>query len=218
MSLGAMSRLELWTNLASKSGARLSTGGFVRDVSTMNSVRSIDPATIETLSFSVPKTSEAAGVISEGQVARLWRSDSDFDEYDIGQYTITRGEGAVLAVTARAPYMRLAECGLVSQPGVTPLDGLPVFEFGAIGTPQELVEQYLTDRDPADDLSDQLTWLGSGNYDPTTIVTLDVSYWSVLQFINAIIDQLANAKVLAERWFRRNGSTNYLVDILNTPT
>lgn len=209
-----MSRLELFTELAGLGGTRLTTGGFVRDVSAMTSLRSIDPSTTEALSFTIPRSSESANVLAENQVARLWKSDSDFDEYRIAQYTITRGTGGSIAVTAPAPWLALAYAGAITQPGLDPLDGVPIYEFQVSGTPQELIEQLITNRSPADDLAARLAWLGSGTYDVTTTIALDVSYWSALQTINAIIDALADAHVLAERKFRRNGTSGYLVDIL----
>lgn len=208
-----MSRLELYTDLASRGGTRLSTGGFVRNVTTMRSLRSVDPSTTEAITWTMPRSAESAGVIAEGQCARLWKSDTDWDEGIVGAYTITRGVGGAVSVTAPAPWTSLAYLGLVTPPGVNPLDGLPIYEFQVSGTPQSLIESHITNRDPADALAARLTWLGSGTYDVTTEISLSVSFWTVLQFINGVIDALANARVLAERTFTRNGSTNYLVGI-----
>jgi hypothetical protein len=218
MPAASLSRLELWNKKACDGGQRLDVGGFVREASSITTVRSIDPSTIEQVTFAVPRSCEAAGVLREGQVARIRRGDSDVDEYVIGQYSIQRGAGALMTVTARAPYLRLAECGLVTQPGVDPLDGLPILTFTVSGTVEELITTYITDRDPADDLSDAIGALAAGTFEPTAEITLNVDYWTPLQFINACVDALADAAILAERRFTRNGSTNYLVGIYNSPT
>ena len=207
-------RFELFDKLLCLGGARLSTGGFV-EPSSSTTVKSLEGT--ESVTIVIPRDSDAADVVHEGQILRKWKSDSLIEEWPIGPITMTAGENATATITARALIYKLGECGHVTQPGVNPLNGLPILEFDVSGTPTELIEAYLTDRDPADDLSDELAAWDIGTIEPTLSVSLSVSWWSPLQFLRGIVEALEQADILASLTARRNGSTNYLLDILNDP-
>ncbi len=214
MTIRAVARFELWNKLACLSGARLATGGFV-EPSSAQTIKSTEGT--ESITLTMPRTADAAIVVRESYILRKWRSDSVIEEWPIGPISMTRGKEGVTTIVARALIYRLGELGLVTQPGVDPINGLPILEFSVTGTPTALIGSYLTARSPSDDLSTQLALLGIGTIEPTADISVDVSWWSPLQFLRGIIDALEQIDVLASLSIRRNGTTNYLVDILNDP-
>ncbi len=209
-----ITRFELWDALECLGGTRLSSGGFV-DYANATTTRSLQQ--VEQVALTMPRSVPAADVVHEGHILRRWRSDTIVSEWPVGPMTLTAGEDATVSIVARALKYRLGECGLVTQPGITPLDGLPVLTFSATDTPSNLVDQFLTNRSPSDALATRLAWVGLGTIEPTVEITLDVDEWNPLQFLDALIAALESVNVFAEWDLRKNGATNYLIDVLNTP-
>ena len=67
----------------------------------------------ESSHFTIPASASGTSNLSEGRVAVIWFSDTDYDEWIIGPITKTRGPGAFYDVTCRPITYKLTDCGFV---------------------------------------------------------------------------------------------------------
>lgn len=214
MTTRGISRFALFDTLECLGGKPLVQGAFI-DASAATTQRSQTQR--EAVTLTMPRTAEAAGYVHEGQILQRWRSDTNSTEWPVEAVKFTAGEDATVSITARALKYRLGDYGYVTQAGVTPQDGLPILTYSVSGTATELVDQFLTDRDPSDTLASRLSWVSTGTIEPTAIITLDVDRWNTQQFLDGIVAALESVNVLAEWDLVRNGSTDYQIQIINTP-
>ena len=206
----AIPRLELWSGLACNGGARLSTAGFIKnwiDAETTNAEQGE-----ESFPFVLPLTSEAAAIVRETHVVRIWRSDSDWDEWIVRKVAKKRDLGGRVTVTCGPVSYLLAEAmEFVAEWQVTDPGGDPLIEFGASGTPTDLLQTYLIDNPK---VSARLGFLGLGTIAPTAEVSVTVSNDSPQSFINKVIAQsqiVEGAPFLFS--LERNGSTSYDITV-----
>ncbi len=205
-------RLELFSDLACNGGERLAEAGFV-DVFDFRSVKSkIGP---ESLSFSFSREEEAAAVIRENLVARVWRSDAEWEEWTVGAFTIKSGFGATVDVTCDPIIQRLATCGLVEEWQTTPLDGRPQLTVGVAGlSARDILQTYLVDNPQ---IRAQLPWLRIGQVDPEVLLSVSWSWRPPLGVANAVLDALAAVDEVCDVTLTRNGVASYDLNIITNP-
>lgn len=208
--------LDLMTGLACLGGVGLPVGMAV-DADTWTVTESDDSP--ESMVFTTPRFSDAGMHVAEGQVARVWRGDDDFDEWDVSGLSFQRGADAIATVTCRPILYRLAECGLVTDPDVDPADGRPALEWGVVGLTTREVLQSKVFNHP--DLAASLAWLVLGTIDPEDVlIDIDVSWASVREVIDACIAGLARKN--EDCWIPPlerigSGDDRYQLHILRTP-
>ncbi len=206
-----IARCELWTDIVANGGTRLTTGGFVQ-AETLIGTESIDGT--ESLQLVIPGASDAASAVREGYVIRVWRSDTDFDEWAVGPLTKTRATGGRVEVTGQPLIYRLGSCGLVTEWQTDPVNGQPQLDVGVSGrTPTEIIQSYIVDH-PV--LSLQLPWLKVGQIDPTMALDLDWSSQTPLQLLRLIVDAVQATGELCELRLRRDGTAGYAIDLVTT--
>lgn len=202
--------LELFTNIAALGGVGIPVGMSV-DADTWSVTESEESP--ESMTFSTPRLSDSGLSVREGQVARVRRSDSDYDEWPVAGITIRRGEDAMTTVTCRPLLYRLAECGLVTDWLRNPADGLPALDWGVTQlTTREILQTYVIDNP---DLNAVIPWLALGTIDPEDVlIDLDVSWVSVLELVKACVAALEAKNEFCVIRLSRDGDTGYLLDIL----
>lgn len=198
-------RLELWSGLACNGGARLATAGFVWPWMSGTTTESEDSE--ESFTYDIPLTAEAALIVAENHVTRLWRSDTDYDEWIVRKVVKSRGEGGKVSVTCGPVSYLLAEHGFVAEWQTTDPLGDPLIEFNASGTITDLWQTYLIDNPKVNTLLPPLTL---GTITPTVEVSVPVSLMSGQKFINATLDAAAAVAGVPYRFaLVRDGSTSY---------
>lgn len=211
MSPLVLPRLELWDGLECAGGSRLPIGGFP-EPSALQTVDSTDNT--PSCTFTLPLSDEAAALVDEFQVARLWRADDDFDEWPIAKVVKSRGLSGSVDVTCRPLLYRLGEVGWVSDPNLVPFDGMPSFDGGLTLTLGEIIQSLIID-----DAEFQAALgfpLELGTIEPAVEITLDYSRATHLQLIRTGIQkvQTATRRIYELPPLRRIGTTAYAVDIL----
>lgn len=205
----AIPRLELWDGLACNSGARLGTGGFVKNWITAETTNAEQGE--ESFPFMLPLTAEAAQVVKEMHVVRIWRSDTDWDEWIVRKVAKKRDLGGRVTVTCGPLSYLLAEHGFVAEWQVTDPAGDPLIEFQASGTPTDLLQTYLIDNPK---VAARLPFLALGTIAPTAEVSVSIANDSARSFINKVIEQsqiVEGTPFLFQ--FPRNGSTSYDITV-----
>lgn len=183
--------LELYTNLPVLGGVGLPIGMSVdADSWTVNE----SEESAESMVFTTPRQSDAGLHVAEGQIARVCRSDSDYDEWIVGGLKLRRGEDAMATVTCQPLLYRLSVCGLVTDWERDPADGMPPLDWGVQQlTTREILQSKIFDNP---DLASLRDWLRLGTIDPEDVlIDVEVSSLSVREVINACLAALA-AKVV----------------------
>jgi hypothetical protein len=204
-------RLELWSDLGCIAGAdRLDVAGFISEWSAAESTDSDDGE--ESTTYSIPLTAEAANVVREGHVTRLWRSDTDYEEWLVRKVSKRRDTGGRVDVVCGPVSYRLAEHGFVPEWQITDPAGDPLLDVGVAGlTLTELFQTYLIDNPK---VRARLPFLGLGPIAPTVEINLEWSHASAQAVINAAVakaQQVANVPYL----FRlvRNANVSYDITV-----
>jgi hypothetical protein len=206
-------RCELFTTLGCASGTRIAAGGFV-PVSVASSTESLEGD--ESATLTIPGTAEAASIVRERQTIRLWRSDSDYEEWIVGPVSRTRNQGAHVDVTCRPPLYLLGEVGLVPDI-VASSDGLPRLDGGVSGlTPTQIITNYITTNPP---IMAILPWLSVGTIEFTDpIPVFEWSRLTPLQFLRSLADTILNTLDVGQSCelapLRRVSNTSYAIDLL----
>jgi hypothetical protein len=206
-------RAELWTTLGCASGARISSGGFV-PASVMTSTESLEGD--ESATITIPGSAAAASIVRERQVIRLWRSDTDYEEWIVGPVSRTRNQGAHVDVSCRPPLYLLGEIGLVPDI-VASSDGLPRLDGGVASlTPTQIITNYITTNAP---ITAIVPWLSVGTIEFTDpIPFFEWSRLTPLQFLRSLADVVLNSLPVGQSCelapLRRISNTNYAIDLL----
>jgi len=201
----AIPRPELYTALGCNGGVRLSTGGFVWPWHTAESTEAEDAE--QSLVYTMPPSADAAQVVKEGHVTRLWRSDTDYEEWIVRKVTKRRARGGLVTVTCGPVSYLLAEHGFVPEWQTTDPAGDPLLEVSATGTLTDLWQTYVLDNPK---VNARLPFLGLGTIVPTVEVAVSWSFATAKQFIDLTIAAAeAKAGVPYRFSLERNGSTSY---------
>jgi hypothetical protein len=204
----AIARLEIWDKLECDGGVRLA---FARNITSAISSWSLEGD--EKLRFSLPSKSNAAAAISDLRIARCWRADDDYDEWLIAPTDTTRARGGTVSVTCWPINYLLSIRGLVPEWQITDPKGQPLLDVGVTQlTIEEILQTYIVDNTR---INADMPWLSLGTIEPTTLVDVSWSGATRRALINACLDALAAKGELAEFRLRRDGTSGYLIDILN---
>ena len=211
-------RAEGWTDLECNGGVPFDTGRFI-PAHVITATLSLESDTSMTLEM--PGTCEAASIVREAQVIRLWESDSDYEEWIIGPTARRLGQasqgsmGATVELTCYPPLYLLGTKGLVTEWDLTPLDGVPIFAAGATLSPADFIQSKILD-DPA--TTALLPWLDLGTMTYTDPIAYRWANVTRLQFLRGLVDAIqatlspGTACELAP--LRRSGTSQYLIDIV----
>lgn len=196
--------VEIQSDVRCASGARLAHFA-PRALAQANAV--LSPTEPEAFVFAVARDAPGVEHIVEGRVARTTFTDTTMDrEWDI----ITLSDGATnaeLLVTCAPLSLRLAR---VIYIGANAADGSPDPRFtGSLLTASEWVDDLVI---PAVDAMG-MTWVNAGTYDSTVRFPLEGEWASALEIIRALC---VPGRANGEWQLRRNGDTDYKVDILNS--
>lgn len=198
----AFRRLEVWSTLQCAGGVRQL---MVTDLIALQETRSILGE--ESLAATVKFSTGLLAVLAEWKVLRVVFDDDSFDEWRVSDIAEGRGQDGASLVEVRAlwPTVDLASLGIITR---TESDGLVRPDFEVIGlSPAEHLSSFIL---PALTAAGA-TWFAAGTVTPT--VPVDVVYaWTTPK---EAIDLLA-AQTGYEFQLRRNGTTNYLIDLVAT--
>lgn len=198
----AFRRLEVWSTLQCAGGVRQLV---VTDLLALTETRSIIGE--ESLSATVKFSAGLLAVLAEWKVLRVVFDDDSFDEWRVADIAEGRGQDGASLVEVRAlwPTVDLASLGIITR---TETDGLVRPDFEVIGlSPGEHLTSFIL---PALTAAGA-TWFAAGTVTPT--MPVDVVYaWTTPK---EAVDLLA-AQTGYEFQLRRNGTTNYLIDLVAT--
>jgi hypothetical protein len=207
-------RLELWSKLQCQSGTKLAVL-YPDDLQAAGDVRAIDDTESMTFAFTRFDDSGAVRPIVTKLVARaiatvVW-DDGTFDEWRVSLIDDGHGLNAPITVTANPLLQDLAEgadsatgFGLVSASALC----LRNYDFSVSGnTATQLWDAYVIPNSPS--------WVSRGTIDPTTIIpTVTWSRLTPLALASQIRDQLRAMDISCELQLRRNGVTDYKLDLV----
>lgn len=202
--MATFTRLEVWTDVACASGARVA----VFDPSHLASaVLKTSLTGVESLAFSTSRTFAQAAELVHGRVVRVCWSDTTLDtEWRISEIVDQSGNGdrSQLAVSCQSILLDLARAPFVEWDSA----GRAVFAFSALQlTASEWITTYVL---PAC-VEAGMTWIAIGTQDYTTEFDLDGEYVTALELLRAM-QQAGRAP--GELALRRNGATDYKIDLL----
>ena len=209
--MSGVARLEIWSDVACNSGTRLAfADGGDNAPYAMSSTKSLVGQ--ESLAFSIPVDCDAAAFVKEARVARVWRSDTDFDEWIINTVTLRRDGGGKMDVTCVPVSYRLSTCGLVPEWQVTPSDKLPILDVGVVQLSlSTLFTTYLVNNPTVNAV---LPYLAVGTIGSSALI--DLSWTSASP--RAVIEAAVSAAEIADGvpydfTLVRNGTTSYDITI-----
>lgn len=192
-------RCEIWSNLQSASGTRLAA---IPDLAALTDRRELEGD--DTLRLTLPRGSPAWPDVRERRVLRTVYDDDTFDEWRISAIDEMHGmrEGRLATIAAEPVLLDLAS-GIVTR---TEADGTVVHDFEALQlTPTEHLNTFVLTSLAADGFG----YFALGTIEAT--VPADIVYaWDTPL---AICRRLAESTGTELR-VRRNGTTQYLIDLL----
>ncbi len=194
-------RAEIWSDLVAAAGARLAA---IPDAIALDETRKVSGD--DDLKLTLPVGSVSYTNLKERRVLRVVYSDDTFDEWRILGINESRSHdnAKVGIITASSPLVDLARTII----GRTEADGLVHFDFEGLQlTPTEHINNLIL---PAL-TGDGIAHFALGTIDPTWPVD-QVYQWSTPL---AALRQLADTTGTELR-VRRNGTTNYLIDLLTS--
>lgn len=202
----SFSRLEIWTETSAGSGARVAS--FDRhDLASCVLKQSLTGA--ESLTFAIDRNHDAVAELVSARIARVCYSDSTLDtEWRLAEDTSQSGASdrgqvswmaqALLLDLARAPYFTFDSAGR------------PTFEFSAT---QLTATQWLAYVVTACTAAPLPYTVAVGTVDFTNTFDLDGDFQNALEIIRAIQQP---GRAPGDFLFRRNGSTDYKLDLLTS--
>lgn len=210
----AFVRIETWTALRCQSGTRLGVL-YPQDLTNARDVLAIDDT--ESLSFSFSRVNRQGGTRSlvsslvGRTIASVVWDDGSFDERRISLVEDGRGIGGLINVAANPLILDLAE-GADSSAGKgfvsSTSNCLRVFDFTVANlTATEIFDTYIIPNCPS--------WVSRGTIDPTVIIP-QLSWSRLTPHALALLvrDTLRKMNVTCELRLRRNGTTDYKLDLV----
>jgi hypothetical protein len=212
----AFKRVEFWTKLQCQGGTRFGVLYADRgDIIAASDIRAIDDQESLIVAFTrVDKSGATRGFLSSlaarSIVTVVW-DDGSFDEWRVSLIDDSRGLNGPITVTANALLLDLAEGadsstgkGLVSTTALC----LRTFDFTATSiTATQAWDTYVIPNCPS--------WVSRGTIDPTALIAqLTWSRLTPLALAQQIRDQLRKSNISCELRLRRNGTTDYKLDLV----
>lgn len=195
-----LDRVEVWTDVACNGGERVGVF-FLGALAQCTATWAIDGQ--EGLVLSVPRRHAYAGTLTRGRVVRVQDADpSDFSEWRVTDLD-DASDALYLTVRCDSMALELARAVYMAIDGV----GAPTAEYAVVGaTLTDIVDGLV--RDALDAAG--LTYLVTGTIEPTGEIDL-AGEWGSARSI--LLDAIGKAG--GELRVRRNGTTDYRIDILD---
>lgn len=169
----------------------------------------------ESLTFSYSRMDPTGTVrpitaqMKAGRVITLMKDDGSFDEWKVRIVQDGRGSNGIVTVTCTSLWMDLVERANGSVGWVSDLPG-PIRNYNytlTLKTPTDIWTNNVLPACPS--------WVGAGTINPSvTIPTLSVSRMTPGALALAVRDYCRGVDVSCEVRLRRNGTTNYLLDLV----
>lgn len=164
----------------------------------------------DTVSVTMPASDQAVSFITEGRVLRLVFDDASFSEWKIRTRKQTLGENGIrLTVGGSSPLHDLADATIISE---TLSSGVVEFDVGLFQVAlTEVIDNYVLAKLPA-----SYGYFARGTVDPTALYDIQFSKATPLALLRQLADAARDPTTRrpAELRVRRNGTTNYLIDIV----
>ncbi len=192
-------RVELYTNFKCASGTRV---GVVDKIIDLQMTRTIDHA--DALTLTVPWDSAWLASATLRRVLRVTDASNRVTEWRIKSIDDSKGEGdTTVTVIGQPPIIDLSTLGYLSWT----TGGRTWFNNGGDNaTSAQFIESWILPW-----LTDEgVTWIDIGTVDPDDRFSLAWDRWQVM---NAVQEMASRTN--CEFDLRRNGDTNYLLDIVN---
>ena len=202
--MATFTRLECWSDLSCASGVRVAA---FEPSDLVSAVLKTSLTGVESLTFTTSRQITKVSELVHGRVIRVCYSDTSLDtEWRIAELVDQSGTGdsSQLSVVCQSILLDLARAPFVDWDSA----GRATFAFSAPQlTSSEWIDTYVL---PAC-VEAGMTWVARGTQDYTTEFDLDGEYVTALEILRAM-QQAGRAP--GELALRRNGSTNYLIDLL----
>lgn len=197
--------LELWTETAAGSGARVA---FFGPDALTSCVLKTSLAGTEQLGFSLSRLHDSISEIVHGRIARVCWSDTTYDtEWRLSEDASQSGRGDLgqVAWVAQPLYLDLARAPYLAFDS----NGRPTYDFSAA---QLTATQWLTNYVLPCCTEAPLPYtVAVGTVDYTNVFDMDGEFATALEIIRAIQQP---GRAPGDFYFRRNGATDYKIDIL----
>lgn len=199
-------RLEIWTDYQAAGGTAVID---VPDPLSLRANFNIEHPDQEGLSFSLATTSRVRTSVTSRRVARVVFTDGTFDEWKIlkDSNSPLRRPG-LFDVTASPPIFALVECGIYYTTGAT---GVRYFSYSADDvTPSAALTAFVFGT------PDCPTWIALGTVTPTVKISISGEFATPLAIAIQIRDAVRAKGIACELRLRRNGTTQYLLDLVTS--
>jgi hypothetical protein len=199
----------VWSSYQCNSGARLQFFGKVSQLHLHETLQGDDKITLE-----CPLDDQAVSYLVKRRVVRITMSDADFSEWriqSIQKLHSTSGNRCI--VVAVSPLLDLADATVIRE---TSGSGIPSFSVGLVQvSPTEVIDDILLAQ-PEFQSGGAYDYFARGTVEPTTLFDIEFSKATPLALLRQVANAARNATTLqpAEIRVRRNGTTNYLIDVL----
>lgn len=193
-------RAEVWSGFQCAGGARQAVIG---DLLAAEDQRAVSGE--HRLSLALPAGSNAMSALTGRKVVRIVFADDTFEEWRVGKlwHEFTEKGALIARVEGTDPSLALGDVTIYR----TEADGTHSHQFEALGlTAAQHLAQYVLPALAADGY----TWVAAGTLDPTEPIDLVYDFSSALAVVRYLAEALG-----CEFTFRRNGSTQYLIDLPN---
>lgn len=191
-------RLEVWSGFQCAGGTRLAV---IPDALTAEDAFSVSAE--NQLTLTLPLGSSAHASLAARRVLRTVFADDSFNEWRILSRTQERSErGLVARVEAGDPLLALGDLIIARTEG----DGTHLYQWPNEG---RTASEYLSTVILPALTAEGYTWVAAGTIDPTEPVPLVFDYTTPLAALRYLAQQTG-----CELRLRRNGTTQYLVDIV----
>jgi hypothetical protein len=203
--MAKLARVDVYTAYACKSGTRLGAYQAVLAADLDESLTGED-----TIVVRCRQADEVVQHLVKRRILRVTLDDASFSEWRIQEIDQEHSsQGTVVVVKAVSPLLDLVDAGIISE---TRSSGVVEFDLGLVQvTVTEVIDNYILTNLPT-----EYDFFARGTVEPTA--TFDVNFSKATRL--ALLRQLANVArdattfLPAEIRVRRNGTTNYLIDVL----
>ena len=196
----AFQRLEIWDTVEADAGVRLDVFP-PKDVTQLTDTVRMDGR--NKLTASIRRQSIAWPSVSDRRILRVVEDDQDFTEWRIATLAQdeTADRGLIAVLTSEDIRQDLLD-GVIDD---TLDNNEVIYEFEVTQTASDLITNFI--------LPAAKSYFAIGTINPTQLVSLTLSWDSPLSALLAIAKETDSRLVV-----RRNGTTNYLIDLIIDPT
>ncbi len=209
--MALFARAEVWSTYASNAGARLAFFGKVIEPCELQETLQGD----DRVTITCPADDQAVAFLVKRRVIRVVLSDASFTEWRIQSITKRHGDdGDAVTIVAVSPLYDLADATVIRE---VLASGVPSFSVGLVQvTATEVIDNYILTQ-PEFVSGGAYDYFARGTIEPTAKFDIEFSKATPLALLRAIAEAARNPTTLqpAEIRIRRNGTTNYLIDILH---